>query len=83
VAMGTAPAQGHWRVAVHGEVAWPRRNSTPASNRAQPRADKGKIGAGVGWLPRGESPGPLNGDRDTTRPWVNGGGGSMSVSRGK
>jgi hypothetical protein len=49
--MGTAPALGHWRVVVHGEVAWWRCNSTPVSNRAQPWACKGEIGAGVGWLP--------------------------------
>jgi hypothetical protein len=26
--------------------------------------------AGEGWLPRERAPGPLNGDRDTTRPRV-------------
>jgi hypothetical protein len=81
--MGTASAQGRWRVAVHDEVAWRRRNSTPKSNRAQPRADNGKIGARVGWLPRGESPGPLNGSMDTARPRVDGGGAAAARRKGR
>jgi hypothetical protein len=53
-------------VAVHGEAAR-RHNPNSASNHAQLRADKGKIGVGLGCLPREETPGPLNGDRDTAR----------------
>jgi hypothetical protein len=51
-----------------------RRNPTPASNRPQPRLYQGKIRAGLGCLPREETPGPLNSNRDTARAWVDGGG---------
>jgi hypothetical protein len=36
-------------------------DSTSASNRAQSKIVKGKLGTGVGWLPREKAPGPLNG----------------------
>jgi hypothetical protein len=74
VVVGTTQAQGQCKVADHGEVAWWRRNPTPASNRAQPRAGKGKIGLWVGWLPREKALGPLNGGKGTTRSRVDGGG---------
>jgi hypothetical protein len=35
---------------------------------------QGKIGAVLGSLPREKTPGPLNGGKDTTRAWVDGGG---------
>jgi hypothetical protein len=72
--MGSALAQGRWRVAIHREAAWRPRNLTPASNRAQSRADKGEIGAGLGWLPREKARGRLNDDEDTTIALVDGGG---------
>jgi hypothetical protein len=53
-AVGTTPVQRHRRVAVHGEVAWQRRNSTLASDCAHTRAGKGKLGVGeIGYLRRG------------------------------
>jgi hypothetical protein len=36
--------------------------------------NQGKIQARLGCLPREKTPGPLNGGRDTTRAWVDGGG---------
>jgi hypothetical protein len=51
-----------------------RRNPTPASNRAPPMANKGKIVARLGCLPQEKTPGPLNGNRDMARAWVDGGG---------
>jgi hypothetical protein len=80
-ARGTTLAQGRWGRAVHGEAAWWQHKPTPTSNRAQPGAVKGKIGAGLGCLPRVETSGPLNGDRDTTRAWVDGAG--APAARGK
>jgi hypothetical protein len=68
-------------VAVHGEAARRRRNPTSASNHAQSRVDKGKIGAGLGCLPREETLRPLNGDSDTARVWVDYGG--SPAARGK
>jgi hypothetical protein len=40
----------------------------------QSRAGKGEIEGSGGWLPRGKSSGPLNGDRGTVRARVSGGG---------
>jgi hypothetical protein len=74
VVVGTTPAQGHCRVVDHCEVAWWRRYPTPASNRAQPRAGKGKIGVGVGWLPQEKALGRLNGGKGMTRSRVDGSG---------
>jgi hypothetical protein len=61
-----------WGTMVHSEAARRRCNPTPTSNRAQPGAVKGKIGARLGWLPQVETPGPLNSDRDTARALVDG-----------
>jgi hypothetical protein len=66
-ARGTTLAQGRWGREVHGEAARRWRNPTPTSNRAHPGAVKGKIGAGLVCLPRVETSGPLNGDRDKVR----------------
>jgi hypothetical protein len=65
--VGTAPVQGRWRVAIHDEVARWRCDSTPTSNRAPPRAGKGKLGVGEGWLRLGKIPRSLNVGRGTTR----------------
>jgi hypothetical protein len=61
-------------VAVHSEVARHWRSSTPASDCAHTRAEKGKLGARGGWLPRERAPGPLDGGRDSMRPRVDNGG---------
>jgi hypothetical protein len=81
--MGSAPAQGHWRVAVHDEAARRRRNLTRASNRVPPRADKGKIGARLGWLPREKGQGRLSDDEDTARALVDGGGALATRGEGR
>jgi hypothetical protein len=61
------------KVADHAGMARRRRNLAPASNCAHTRAGKGKLGPWKGWLRRERTPGPLNGDRDTMRPWVDDG----------
>ena len=67
------------RVAVHDGVARRRRDFTPVSNRAQPRAGKGNTG--WGWLlPRGKSFGPLNSGKDRAR-GRDGGGGAATTRR--
>jgi hypothetical protein len=68
----SAPAQGHWRVAVHDEATRWRRNLTPASNHIPPMADKRKIGSGLGWLPREKDQGRLSDGEDTARALVDG-----------
>ena len=79
--MGSAPTQRHWRVEVHGSEARRRHNLIPASNHAPSRVDKGKIGAGLGWLPREKAQGRLNDAKDTARALVDGGG--APVTRGE
>jgi hypothetical protein len=81
--VGIAPTYGRWRVAVHGEVARRQRNSTPVSNRAQPRAGKGILGAGEDWLPRDKASRPLNDGRGTTRAWVGDGGAAAAWRKGR
>jgi hypothetical protein len=49
--MGIATTQRHQRTTVRSGAARLRRNYIPASNRAQPRIEKGKIRGGEGWLP--------------------------------
>jgi hypothetical protein len=71
--VGMATTQEPRKIAAYGGMAWRQRDLAPASNRTHPRAGKGKIEVGEGWLPRKWTPVPLNGGRDTTRPWVNGG----------
>jgi hypothetical protein len=77
--MGTAPAQGRWRVAVHGEAARRRRrrNSISASNHAPLRPDKGKIGAGLGWSPREKAQGYSDDGQGTAGSRVDGAGAAV------
>jgi hypothetical protein len=71
--VGTAPGQRHRRVAVCGDMARRWRCLTPVSNCAQPRVGNREIRGGGGWLPRGESLGPLNDGRGTVVTRVDGG----------
>jgi hypothetical protein len=75
--MGTAPAQGRWRVAVHDEAARRRHNFISASNRAPLRADKGKIGARLGWSPWEKAQGSSDDGRGTAGSRVDGGGAAV------
>jgi hypothetical protein len=63
--VGMILTQRHRRAVVRGEMARRWHCLTPVSNYAQPRVGKREIRGVGGWLPRGESPSPLNGDKGT------------------
>jgi hypothetical protein len=77
--MGTIPAHGRWRVAVHGSAV---AQFYSGEQLRTIEGKQGKIGAGVDWLPQGKAPGPLNGGGSTTRPRVDGGGAAAARREG-